>query len=125
MTSGAVFGFVIIPVFDLVRVFFIRLINRRSPFRADRNHIHHLMIDKVGLNHWQAAVSIAVLNLLMFLLLYLLGALISGFMMMGIYILLFIFYNVFLYSVADERILVSRRVKFHRAHHHEGHAVKQ
>jgi len=33
-----------IPIFDTLRVMVIRIINRRSPFKADRNHLHHLML---------------------------------------------------------------------------------
>jgi UDP-GlcNAc:undecaprenyl-phosphate/decaprenyl-phosphate GlcNAc-1-phosphate transferase len=35
----------IVPVFDTVRVFLIRLTNGLHPFAADRNHIHHKLID--------------------------------------------------------------------------------
>lgn len=31
----------IVPVFDCLRVFFIRLLHHTSPFSGDRNHIHH------------------------------------------------------------------------------------
>lgn len=31
----------IVPVFDGLRVFVIRLLHRKSPFKGDRNHIHH------------------------------------------------------------------------------------
>lgn len=33
--------FFALPVFDLVRVFFQRLLQRKNPFRADRSHLHH------------------------------------------------------------------------------------
>jgi len=32
-----------IPIFDTVRVLFIRIINRKHPFRGDKTHLHHLM----------------------------------------------------------------------------------
>ncbi|MFL2999366.1 MAG: glycosyltransferase family 4 protein [Cytophagales bacterium] len=35
------------PFFDITRVFFLRIINKRSPFVADKNHIHHLILNKV------------------------------------------------------------------------------
>jgi UDP-GlcNAc:undecaprenyl-phosphate GlcNAc-1-phosphate transferase len=36
----------IIPIMDTIRVVFIRLfILRKSPFKADRNHIHHVLLD--------------------------------------------------------------------------------
>ena len=31
------------PVMDLIRLFFIRIINDKNPFLGDRNHIHHLL----------------------------------------------------------------------------------
>ena len=38
------------PLCDLIRVVFVRLKNNKSPFEADKNHIHHLLL-KVGLSH--------------------------------------------------------------------------
>ncbi len=45
-------GFIIllIPLMDTLRVFSIRIFKRRSPFSPDRNHIHHLMLDR-GMSH--------------------------------------------------------------------------
>ena len=36
----------IIPGLDLIRLFFIRIINKKHPFSADRNHIHHYILQK-------------------------------------------------------------------------------
>lgn len=36
---------VMLPCFDVVRVYFVRLKARRSPFLPDRNHIHHRLLD--------------------------------------------------------------------------------
>jgi UDP-GlcNAc:undecaprenyl-phosphate GlcNAc-1-phosphate transferase len=33
----------IIPGLDLIRVFFIRIISMKNPFRGDRNHLHHYL----------------------------------------------------------------------------------
>jgi len=38
----------IVPIFDSLRIFFVRAINRQSPFRGDRNHIHH-RLQRLGL----------------------------------------------------------------------------
>ncbi|HKJ41663.1 MAG TPA: MraY family glycosyltransferase [Sunxiuqinia sp.] len=43
----------IVPITDTLRVFTIRIIQKRSPFSPDMNHIHHLLI-KSGLTHIQA-----------------------------------------------------------------------
>lgn len=41
------------PLIDTLRVFTIRILKGQSPFSADRNHIHHNLLD-LGLRHWQA-----------------------------------------------------------------------
>jgi len=57
ITSSVAIGFsiLIVPLLDTLRVFSIRIINGRSPFTPDRNHVHHLLLDR-GLGH--AAVTI-------------------------------------------------------------------
>jgi UDP-GlcNAc:undecaprenyl-phosphate/decaprenyl-phosphate GlcNAc-1-phosphate transferase len=40
----------IVPIFDTLRVFSLRILKGKSPFKADRLHLHHLMIDN-GLSH--------------------------------------------------------------------------
>lgn len=52
----------IMPLFDTLRVFTIRIYRGLSPFIADRRHIHHLLID-VGLSHMAATVVLVVVNL--------------------------------------------------------------
>jgi len=42
------------PAVDTLRVFIVRIISGKSPFYADRNHIHHLLIDK-NFNHGWAS----------------------------------------------------------------------
>jgi UDP-N-acetylmuramyl pentapeptide phosphotransferase/UDP-N-acetylglucosamine-1-phosphate transferase len=43
-------GIVLIPVFDTLRVFAVRIWNGRSPFIADKTHIHHLLT-RAGFSH--------------------------------------------------------------------------
>ena len=33
-----------LPIFDFLSVFLYRIINRKSPFHPDRNHLHHLLL---------------------------------------------------------------------------------
>jgi len=47
----------IVPATDTLRVFAIRIKNKRSPFSPDMNHFHHLLI-KSGLTHIQATCSL-------------------------------------------------------------------
>jgi len=52
----------IIPLFDTFRVFTLRIIKRKSPFNADRNHIHHRIL-RLGFTHLQATFSLALTNI--------------------------------------------------------------
>jgi UDP-GlcNAc:undecaprenyl-phosphate/decaprenyl-phosphate GlcNAc-1-phosphate transferase len=52
-----------IPLMDTLRVFSIRIFKRRSPFNPDRNHIHHLMLDK-GLSHNEITMILAAVNMM-------------------------------------------------------------
>ncbi|MEG1762055.1 MAG: MraY family glycosyltransferase [Bacteroidales bacterium] len=47
------FGIIILPVVDVARVFFIRILEGHSPFAADKNHFHHRLLD-LGCSHIQA-----------------------------------------------------------------------
>ena len=44
------FGILIMPLLDTLRVFSIRILNGKSPFFPDRNHLHHILLDR-GLSH--------------------------------------------------------------------------
>lgn len=44
------FSILIVPLLDTLRVFAIRIYYGKSPFTPDRNHIHHLLIEK-GFGH--------------------------------------------------------------------------
>lgn len=56
------FAIIIIPMFDTLRVFFVRIIRKKSPFKADRRHIHHIMLD-LGFTHLQASLILIIINL--------------------------------------------------------------
>ena len=44
--SEEVFLLMAIPGFDMLRLFITRIANKKNPFKADRFHIHHLLIKK-------------------------------------------------------------------------------
>lgn len=62
-------GIVLIPVFDTLRVFGTRLWNGRSPFSADKTHIHHLVTNK-GFSHAFAARIICTFHGFILILVY-------------------------------------------------------
>ena len=52
------------PLIDLLRVFMIRIKNKKSPFEADKNHIHHQLLKKVS-SHFIVICLILILNLIL------------------------------------------------------------
>lgn len=55
------------PLLDTFRIFFIRLvIHKKSPFEADKNHLHHRFL-QFGLTHRQTTGLIVILNMVLFI----------------------------------------------------------
>lgn len=65
--SGIVLAILIIPIFDTLRVFTLRILKNKSPFTADANHLHHRLLF-IGLSHIQATFILGLCNLLFILL---------------------------------------------------------
>lgn len=61
-----VIGVGCIPLFDAVRVMFVRMIHGKSPLKADKSHLHHLFID-MGFSHLGAAMFILQMNIVVLL----------------------------------------------------------
>lgn len=82
-TPTLAMAILIIPLQDLLRVFIVRLAQKKSPFSGDRNHLHHLLMDK-GLTQIQTAITLLLFNLLVII-----AALFLGFLNIN-YVLLLI-----------------------------------
>jgi len=57
-------SFIFLPLFDLLRVFSIRIWHKRSPFKADQNHLHHMLL-KLGLSHIFASFTLTMFSVLL------------------------------------------------------------
>jgi len=57
------FGVLIIPLMDTLRVFSIRIIHGQSPFSPDRNHIHHLLLDR-GMSHMSVTLTLSLTTII-------------------------------------------------------------
>ena len=44
-----IFIIFMIPGFDMIRIIFSRIKNKKNPFLPDRNHLHHILIEKYSL----------------------------------------------------------------------------
>jgi UDP-N-acetylmuramyl pentapeptide phosphotransferase/UDP-N-acetylglucosamine-1-phosphate transferase len=51
------------PIFEIIRLFFSRILSGASPFRGDRNHLHHLLIDS-GFQPKKATLIIVLVHLI-------------------------------------------------------------
>jgi UDP-GlcNAc:undecaprenyl-phosphate/decaprenyl-phosphate GlcNAc-1-phosphate transferase len=56
------FAVLMIPLFDTMRVFGLRILNRRSPFSPDRIHVHHYLLD-LGFSHRQITITCVITSL--------------------------------------------------------------
>lgn len=61
----------IIPLYDTLRVFLVRAFKKQSPFKADRNHIHHWLL-KIGLSHREVCYALYATNILFITVAYML-----------------------------------------------------
>ena len=64
MNSGpaVALAILIIPIIDTTRVFFLRALQGKSPFTADKNHIHHRML-ALGFTHFQTTMILGIINI--------------------------------------------------------------
>jgi UDP-GlcNAc:undecaprenyl-phosphate GlcNAc-1-phosphate transferase len=53
-----------LPALDTLRVFYVRVRQGRSPFSADKNHLHHLFV-RQHLTHSQATRRVILVHILL------------------------------------------------------------
>tara|TARA_B100001094_G_C18138053_1_gene776275 strand:+ start:44 stop:973 length:930 start_codon:yes stop_codon:yes gene_type:complete len=58
-----VISILVYPFIDISRVFLLRIINKKSPFIADKNHIHHLLLRKMN-SHSLVSITISAISIL-------------------------------------------------------------
>lgn len=91
----------IVPIFDSLRIFFIRLLHRKPPFKGDRNHVHH-RLQRLGFNANQIVLMLCTFNVLMILLALLLQTW-GNFTLISIIISICVFMNALItYSVGKK-----------------------
>ena len=109
-------GILIVPLFDTARVFTIRVANKRSPFSADRNHTHHILIDYFNISHQKASLIIGAFNLVFVYLVIILGSTSYNFwvvtVIVFIVILLGYFFFRYNYSFSNmkRKIMIKRKM---------------
>jgi UDP-GlcNAc:undecaprenyl-phosphate/decaprenyl-phosphate GlcNAc-1-phosphate transferase len=99
IVSSPAIGFTVlmIPLLDTLRVFAIRIFKRRSPFSPDRNHIHHLLLDR-GLSHRTITLLLVAINVSMVVFVYLARSLGCTILILSVIAIFFSFIAVAYYS---------------------------
>jgi len=57
------FSFLIIPIYDTIRVILVRISHKKSPFEPGRDHIHHEMLN-TGFQHTSVALYTLLVNII-------------------------------------------------------------
>ena len=86
ITTDYIFILMMLPGIDMFRLFIQRMYNKRNPFSADTNHIHHLLLRKFNQRY-----TIIILNLFIIIPIYL--------SILNFSNVLIILFNFFLYFV--------------------------
>jgi UDP-N-acetylmuramyl pentapeptide phosphotransferase/UDP-N-acetylglucosamine-1-phosphate transferase len=56
------FGILMIPLYDTLRVFVSRMLSNGSPFKADKNHIHHILL-RLGYSHLKSTIILVLVSI--------------------------------------------------------------
>ena len=94
-----VVGILILPLFDTLRVFLIRILQGKSPFAADRQHIHHMLL-QMGFNHIQTTIILLSVNIIFIVL---------NLALQGIGILKLLLFNLGLASLLSYYLFIASR----------------
>ncbi len=102
------FAILIVPLFDTLRVFSLRIFNRRSPFSPDRNHIHHFLLD-FGLSQKMITVICVSANMVFIVLAYVLRAQGSTMVIAALATAAILFVTVIFYSRPKSKLLTTKQ----------------
>ena len=104
------FTILMIPLLDTLRVFGIRILHRRSPFSPDRNHIHHLLLDR-GFSHRAITMTLVAVNLLMIVAVFLGRSLNVTYLLAGVFVIFFMLIAAIYYLLPGPRLFVAKTAK--------------
>jgi UDP-GlcNAc:undecaprenyl-phosphate GlcNAc-1-phosphate transferase len=101
------FTILMIPLLDTLRVFSIRIFHRRSPFSPDRNHIHHLLLDR-GFSHMWITFTLVTINTAAIILVYLGRSLDCTLLILSVFAVFFTMIAIIYYWRPSPRLFVAR-----------------
>lgn len=101
------FSILIVPLLDTLRVFSIRILNGRSPFTPDRNHVHHLLLDR-GLSHSAVTLTCVAVNLFFIAMAWFLKPIGPNYLLLAMLVLAFSGLGLLYYGNSRRRLVVAR-----------------
>lgn len=104
------FAILMIPLFDTLRVFGLRILDRRSPFSPDRTHVHHFLLD-LGLSHRMVTITCVLVNITFIAMAYFMRSLGTTTVLGVLLLSAFIFIGIIYYSRPKDKNAVSRKVE--------------
>ncbi|MBK6828392.1 MAG: undecaprenyl/decaprenyl-phosphate alpha-N-acetylglucosaminyl 1-phosphate transferase [Chitinophagaceae bacterium] len=100
------FSILIVPLLDTLRVFSIRILNGRSPFTPDRNHVHHLLLDR-GLSHSAVTLTCVGVNVFFIGLAWLAKPIGPNYLLLAMLVLAFTGLGMLYYGNTRRRLVVA------------------
>ena len=83
-----------VPVMDTLRVMLVRVLRKTSPFSADNNHLHHILLNN-GLSHLRTSITLTFINGVICIGIFLIEQYFNSFELTSIYILINTFWLIF------------------------------
>ncbi|WP_158536787.1 MULTISPECIES: MraY family glycosyltransferase [Halobacteriovorax] len=93
-----------IPILDTLRVFLIRIKEKRSPLSPDKNHLHHILLD-ANFTHLQAALSLFFINSACIIISLILNRFTGKIIIPLLFVFSFSLINVFIFSRVKKKSL--------------------
>lgn len=103
------FAILMIPLLDTLRVFAIRISHRRSPFSPDRNHIHHMLLDR-GMSHRNITLTLVSVNLIGIVAVYLLREFDCTWLILGLFAIFFSGIALLYYSRRRRSLVLAKTI---------------
>lgn len=99
---------ILIPLVDTIRVFSIRIFKGRSPFTPDRNHVHHLLLQK-GFGHASITLLCVAANILLIAGVYFSRYLGNTILMFGLFSISFLVLGVLYFTAPKEKLVLEEK----------------
>ena len=104
------FSILMIPLFDTLRVFGLRIMQRRSPFSPDRTHVHHFLLD-LGLSHRMVTITCVLVNITFIAMAFFMRSLGTTTVLGVLLLSAFVFIGIIYYSRPKNRTIITRKVE--------------